>query len=34
MDNFFQEIIKGGGHSSAIDWWALGKHPKDSIRRF
>lgn len=22
----FQEIITGAGHSSAIDWWALGKH--------
>jgi len=21
-----QEIITGAGHSSAIDWWALGKH--------
>lgn len=21
----FQEIITGAGHSSAIDWWAVGK---------
>lgn len=25
MDSF-QEIITGEGHSSAIDWWALGKY--------
>lgn len=23
---FVQEIITGAGHSSAIDWWALGKN--------
>lgn len=27
----FQEIIKGAGHSSAIDWWALGKHMKKHV---
>lgn len=21
----FQEVITGAGHSSAIDWWAVGK---------
>lgn len=23
---WFQEIVTGTGHSSAIDWWALGKN--------